>query len=195
MPQWAKFSTYMECKKKGHLAFNCPPKYNCKIRKTQMKNNKPYNKNDSNTQKEESAVLVKEFAGMVISANMRNNTSQINSHQHKRNKNNMPKTKNCIDRGHISSACKSPEWDHKRSFHHHKMRIKLITNRDTINYFKEKFYYLLSKNGHYNSGIIQTIQQEVKKMNTMDLLSTLWIIGNLKTKSNKHNHKDRKSVV
>ena len=33
MPQWAKFSTCMKCKKKGHLAFNCPPKYNCKIRK------------------------------------------------------------------------------------------------------------------------------------------------------------------
>ena len=50
-----------------------------------MKNNKPYNKNDSNTQKEESTALVKEFAG----------TSQINSHQHKRNnsKSNIPKNK------------------------------------------------------------------------------------------------------
>ena len=56
-----------------------------------MNNNKPYNKNNSKTQKEESAALVKEFAGMVISTNMRNNTSQINSHQHKRNKSNMPK--------------------------------------------------------------------------------------------------------
>ena len=69
------------------------------------------------------------------------------------------------------------------------MRIKLI---HTINYFKEKFYYLLFKNGHYNSGIVQTIEQEVKKMNTMDLLSTLWIIGNLKTKSHKHNHNNYK---
>ena len=58
------------------------------------------------------------------------------------------------------------------------MRIKLITHRDTINYFKEKFYYLLFKNGHYNSGIIQTIQQEVKKMNTMDLLE-IWLISPL----------------
>ena len=33
------------------------------------------------------------------------------------------------------------------------MRIKLITNRETINYFKEKFDYLLFKNGHHNSGI------------------------------------------
>ena len=73
------------------------------------------------------------------------------------------------------------------------MRIKLITNRDTINYFKEKFYYLLFKNGNYNSGIIQTIQQKIKKMNTMDLLSTWWIIGILKTRSNKHNHNSHKS--
>ena len=126
---------------------------------------------------------------------MRNNISQINSHQHKRNnpKSNIPKTKSCVDRGDKSSACKSPEWDHKRSFHHHKMRIKLITNRNTINYFKEKFYYLLFKNGHYSSGIIQTIQQEVKKMKTMDLLSTLWIIGNLKTKSHKHNNNNYKN--
>ena len=73
------------------------------------------------------------------------------------------------------------------------MRIKIITNRDTINYFKESFYYLLFKNGHYNDDILQTIQQEVKKMNTIDLLSTLWIIGNLKTRSNKYNHKSHKS--
>ena len=66
MPQWAKHSTCMKCKKKGHLAFNCPPKYNCKVRKPPMGKNKPYNKNNSKTQKEESAALVKEFAGMVI---------------------------------------------------------------------------------------------------------------------------------
>ena len=110
MPQWAKHSTCMKCKKKGHLAFNCPPKYNCKVRKTQMKNNKTYNKNNPKTQKEESTALVKEFAGMVISTNMRNDISQINSHQHRRNnpKSNIPKNKSCIDRGHTSSACKSP---------------------------------------------------------------------------------------
>ena len=30
-------------------------------------------------------------------------------------------------------------------------------------------------------------------MNIMDLLSTLWVIGNLKTRSNKHNHNSHKS--
>ena len=72
MPQWAKHSTCMKCKKKGHLALNCPPKYNCKFRKTQMKNIKPNNKKNPKTQREESAALVKEFAGTVISTNMRN---------------------------------------------------------------------------------------------------------------------------
>ena len=66
MYQWAEHSTCMKCKKKGHLAFNYPPKYNCKVRKPPMGKNKSYNKNNSKTQKEESAALVKEFAGMVI---------------------------------------------------------------------------------------------------------------------------------
>ena len=78
------------------------------------------------------------------------------------------------------------------------MRIKLVTNWETINYFKEKLYYLLFKNRHHNSGIIRTVQQEIEKMNTMDLLSTLWIIGNLKIKANKngktnYNHNSQNS--
>ena len=60
------------------------------------------------------------------------------------------------------------------------MRIKLIINRETINNFKEKCYYLLLKNGHPNDGRLQSIQQERKKMNSMDLLSTLWLIRNFK---------------
>ena len=117
----------MKCKKKGHLAFNFPPKYNCNIRTTSMSKNKPYNKNNPKTQREESAALVKEFASMVISTNMRNNTSHANNYPNKKNhyKNNTPKHTNCNNGGHISSACRSPEWDHKRSFHHHKMRLKV----------------------------------------------------------------------
>ena len=59
MPQWAKHTTCMKCKKKGLLTFNCPPKYNCKVRKTPMNKNKSYNKNNPKTQKEESVALVK----------------------------------------------------------------------------------------------------------------------------------------
>ena len=59
MPKWAKHTTCMKCKKKGLLTFNCPPKYNCKVRKTPMNKNKSYNKNNPKTQKEESVALVK----------------------------------------------------------------------------------------------------------------------------------------
>ena len=70
---------------------------------TPMNKNKSYNKNIPKTQKEESAALVKEIAGMVISTNMRNDISHANSYQNKRNnpKSNIPKYKSCIDRGHI----------------------------------------------------------------------------------------------
>ena len=156
-----------------------------------MGKNKPYNKNNSKTQKEESAALVKEFAGMVNSTNIRHNTPYPNNHQSHKNhhRNNTTRCTSCNHSGHISTACRSPEWDHKRSFHHHKMRIKLITNREIINYFREKVYYLLFKNGRHHSGITRTIHQEIEKMNTMDLISTLWIIENLKTKPNKNDKK------
>ena len=40
MPDWVSKATCRKCKKKGHLAFNCPPKYE----------NKPYkSKNDVKT--------------------------------------------------------------------------------------------------------------------------------------------------
>ena len=140
---------------------------------------------------------MKEFFGVVISTNIRHYTLYPNNHQSNKNhhRNNIRRCTGHNYSGHISTACRSPEWDHKRSFHHHKMGFKLITNQETINYFKEKFYYLLFKNGHHNSGITRTIQQEIEKMNTMDLISTLWIIGNLKNKANKgnKNHHNRNS--
>ena len=74
----------MQCKKKGHIAFNCPPKYNCKVRKSPMNKKKSFNKSNSKTQKEESAALVKEFAGMVISANTWDNISHDESYQQKK---------------------------------------------------------------------------------------------------------------
>ena len=66
MPLWAKHSICMKCKKEGHLAFNCLPKYNYKVRKPPMGKSKPYNKNNSKTQKGEFAVLVKEHMNGTI---------------------------------------------------------------------------------------------------------------------------------
>ena len=77
----------MKCKRKGHLAFNCPPKYNCEVRKPPMNKNKHFNKRNPNTQKEKSAAFVKKFAGMVISTIIWDNPSHDKSYQHKtRNK-------------------------------------------------------------------------------------------------------------
>ena len=57
MSDWISKAICRKCKKKGHLAFNCPPKYE----------NKPYkSKNDSLNRKEhrsETAANVTEFAG------------------------------------------------------------------------------------------------------------------------------------
>ena len=57
MPDWVSKATCRKCKKKGHLAFNCPPKYE----------NNPYkSKNDVRNRKEhisETAANVTEFAG------------------------------------------------------------------------------------------------------------------------------------
>ena len=93
----------MKCKKKGHLAFNCPPKYNCKVRKPPMGKSKPYNKNDPKTQKEESTALVKEFSGMVISTNIRNNTSYANNYQNKNTQELKIRCKYCYRVGHTDT--------------------------------------------------------------------------------------------
>ena len=113
-----------------------------------MNKNKSYNKNNPKTQTEESAALMKEFTGISISINMRNDTSHANSYQNKKNnrKNSTPKYKSCNDRCHISSACKSPECDQKRSFHHHKMspidekndRRNKWKNKSDISYTKSR---------------------------------------------------------
>ena len=44
MPEWVNKMTCSKYKKKGHLAFNCPPKYNNKIRKASNKTNKNIHK-------------------------------------------------------------------------------------------------------------------------------------------------------
>ena len=64
MPEWVSKMTCAKCKKKGLFAFNCPPKYNNKVRKMQQK--KPsslYNSGDESTIQNEQAAHVNEFSG------------------------------------------------------------------------------------------------------------------------------------
>ena len=63
MPEWISKATCAKCKKKGHLAFNCPPKFGNKP----IKSNKPYKRKEPH--KIESADHVTEFAGMVYHKN------------------------------------------------------------------------------------------------------------------------------
>ena len=64
MPEWIIKMTCAKCKKKGRLAFNCPPKYGDKVRKIAdtkyPSNNNVDNKNTTNN---EQATNVTEFAG------------------------------------------------------------------------------------------------------------------------------------
>ena len=46
MPDWVPQATCTKCQKKGHLAFNCLPKYNNKTRRTRQKNNTSRSRNN-----------------------------------------------------------------------------------------------------------------------------------------------------
>ena len=76
MPEWVSKIQCSKCKKTGHLAFNCPPKYNNIKRKShkedrynkfnKLKKNTQAEKDTSDTNKTESAaVATVEFAGYV----------------------------------------------------------------------------------------------------------------------------------
>ena len=67
MPKWVGNAQCNKCKKKGHLSFNCPPKFNNQKRKTpKLDRYLKYKKNDDkpNVKKEETAAVAQvEFAG------------------------------------------------------------------------------------------------------------------------------------
>lgn len=56
----------MKCKKKGHLAFNYPPEYSHKMRRTGQNKTSSNKGKQSNRPKEESTALVKEFTGSLL---------------------------------------------------------------------------------------------------------------------------------
>ena len=74
------------------------------------------------------------------------------------------------------------------NFSHHKLRIqKLCKQKDSfIN--KEKFYELYFQN---NAEIFKTIIEESTKMGHYNLISSLWLISNLR----KGKHQKRKEYI
>ena len=77
MPEWISKAECKKCKKKGHLSFNCPPKYDNKPIK--HKNDNRYNKLNNR----ESANLC-EFAGMASHYKTNYWTCTGISHSHQR---------------------------------------------------------------------------------------------------------------
>ena len=69
MPSWVSKTTCMNCKKKGHLAFNCPTKYACKVIRPKTQKSKTTTRTMANNMKDEPEQTSKivEFAGMGTS--------------------------------------------------------------------------------------------------------------------------------
>ena len=138
--------TCAKCKKKGHLAFNCLPKYNNKVRKLPNK----FNKENSQTtlhkthdnKISEQAANVNEFAGLTY---QKTNNEVRNT---KFNKNSNFKNK-------------PTHWNPSKSFLHHKLRLyKLCRQKDTF-ITKESFYQLYFQD---NENIYKTIIKELTKL-------------------------------
>ena len=102
MLEWVNKMTCSKYKKKGHLAFNCPPKYNNKIRKVSNKTNKNFSQNleqrNHENKSTEQAANVNEFAGY---------TYQDCTHKTK-NSNHIPRNKN-----------NNRKWNPSKGFLHH----------------------------------------------------------------------------
>ena len=63
-------SKCLRCKKKGHLAFNCPPKYSCKVIKANTGKNNMGSKLSANNVKDcaDEKLGITEFAGMAYTS-------------------------------------------------------------------------------------------------------------------------------
>ena len=66
MPEWISKATYLKWKKKGHLAFNCPPKYLYKtMTAPSTENNIPKMTANNVTDSANNSVKFTEFAGIA----------------------------------------------------------------------------------------------------------------------------------
>ena len=128
---------------KGHLAFNCPPKYNNKTRKIPSRNNKDdLNKTEYNkSENKEQAANVSEFAGLTYYKNQHKNTTKNYKHNH-------------ISRNH------NQNWDSSKSYLHHKLRLYRLCKHEDTSFVKENFYHLYFQD---NTNIYKTIIKEMTK--------------------------------
>ena len=124
MPAWVTKTTCMNCKKKGHLAFNCPPKYACKvIRPKPQKSNNNNKKITANNVRDEpdQEPRIAEFAGMA--------TSQLIHSRIILKQRNEQNGSNSQQRAPASATYypQRRDWDNRNSFQYHKSKIHNIT--------------------------------------------------------------------
>jgi len=169
MPSWVSKTTCLNCKKKGHLAFNCPPKYAYKIIRPKIQNfqnNK--NKTTANNVKDESNQTPKmtEFAGMATSLP---SCPKI-QFSHKKN------TQNNRFMRHNQPYSHERRWNHRDSYQYHKKKLNNISRSRSNDYHKDRFYHLLlKKNG--NNYLQPTISHEIRKLNYNNQISLLWLLS------------------
>ena len=147
MPSWVSKTTCMNCKKKGHLAFNCPPKYACKVIRPKNQKSKKTTRTMANNVKDEPEQTCKivEFAGMATSKLI---NPKIKS-RHRQGENNPT---SCYGTSrHTKCSLSNSEWDHKSSYQYHKNKLKNISTYDISNHHKEYFYHLLLKRTRNNN--------------------------------------------
>ena len=102
MPEWISKATCLRCKKKGHLAFNCPPKYSYKVIKANTGKNNMGFKLTANNVKDcvDEKLGITELAGMAyisrqcIIKSPYHNWNNKGYHHHKKNYKYIPYTKN-----------------------------------------------------------------------------------------------------
>ena len=177
----------MKCKKKGHLSFNCPPKYACKVIKPKDHKYKSKNQESANkveAQDDDKAKSV-EFAGMAsIQTSSSFSTPKCRNTLHYKNK--CPQVKS-RKTGKITNY-KNNDWKITESFNFHSKRINKICTRKTNHYHKRKFYDLLFQKKD-RRGLKMVLSRELRKLGYHDQLSALWLITFLNRHKRQNNNK------
>ena len=158
--------TCMKCKKKGHLSFNCPPKYACKVIKPKdykYKNKNQESANKVEAQDDDKAKSV-EFAGMSSIQTLSSfSTPKCRNTSHQKNK--CPQVKS-RKTGKIINY-KTNDWKITESFNFHSKRINKICKRKTNHYHKRKFYDLLFQKKD-RRGLKMVLSRELRKLSYHD---------------------------
>ena len=161
MPEWISKATCLKCKKKGHLAFNCPPKYLCKTIKAPPKSNN-FNKTTANnvTDSADNSAKFTEFAGMAYSSSPELTCRPFNKCRYTRN------------------------------FYHHKQRINMLSKIPASNRMKETFNHSLFKEARCHS-LYKTITNKIYNLPNYEQSTVRWLLNALQEDKIRHTSNHR----